>query len=163
MILRGILEVELFRYLERGNSDEEEQFHGGADCRDPVSGGRRMPVPDLCQEHGISTATLYNWCWMWGLPQNAPDQAPIARGRFSANRSMACASFTKEGSRPATANMENHAPMSRLEWFCINIIWRANFEVVSVASCFRETRRSNSRALSSNSLLFQLSLLTVPR
>lgn len=75
----GVLEVEFSRYLERGNSDEEEPFRVRADCRDPVSGGRWMPVADLCQEHGISTATLYNWCSMWGLPQSKHDQDNLRR------------------------------------------------------------------------------------
>ena len=29
-----------------------------------VEGG--MPIPDLCREHGISTATLYNWRSKYG-------------------------------------------------------------------------------------------------
>jgi len=26
----------------------------------------RIPVPELCREHGISSATFYNWCSKYG-------------------------------------------------------------------------------------------------
>jgi putative transposase len=55
------LEVEFSRYFERGDSDEEEQVHGPADHVRAEAGGGGLPVPELCREHGISTATFYKW------------------------------------------------------------------------------------------------------
>ena len=61
-IFGGGLEVEFSRYFERGDSNEEEQIHRPADhvvILRQAEGG--MPVPDLCREHGISSATFYKW------------------------------------------------------------------------------------------------------
>jgi putative transposase len=50
-----------FLYPERGNSDEEEQICGSADRRRLCQAEVGMPVPELCRDHGISTAAFYSW------------------------------------------------------------------------------------------------------
>ncbi len=59
--------MEFSRNLTRGGSLEEIAFYRKPDHIALLRQGETgTPVPELCREHGISTATFYNWRSKYG-------------------------------------------------------------------------------------------------
>ena len=45
---------------------EEIEIFGQPDTGDPQAGGNGVPVPELCREHGMSSASFYKWRAKYG-------------------------------------------------------------------------------------------------